>query len=107
MFNLFKKSDREIEEDVMNELKWDPRVTADGINVTAKDGIVTLRGTVPHYFEKGSAEDAAQRVGVTVGKSALDLLNERYALGELKQDEYQRIRSDMSALPTERPKQTA
>ena len=63
MFNLFKKSDAKIQEDVMNELQWDPSVTSADINVTAKDGIITLRGTVPHFYEKTTAEDAAQRVG--------------------------------------------
>lgn len=46
----------------MDELKWDPKVTFDDINVTAKDGIITLHGSVPHYLEKTSAEEAAQRV---------------------------------------------
>jgi osmotically-inducible protein OsmY len=62
VFNLFGKSDSQIQQDVMNELKWDPSVTPTGINVTSMDGIVTLRGTVPHYFEKITAEDATRRV---------------------------------------------
>ena len=63
MFNFFEKSDTEIQSDVMNELKWDPSVVDTQINVTSKDGVVTLRGSVPHYFDKSTAEDAAQRVG--------------------------------------------
>jgi len=63
MYNLFDKKDTQIQEDVINELKWDPSVTATEISATSHDGIVTLRGTVPHYFEKLSAEEAAQRVG--------------------------------------------
>ena len=63
MFNFFDKTDTKIQQDVMNELKWDPSVTSTQISVTAKDGIVTLRGSVPHYFEKSTAEEAAQRVG--------------------------------------------
>jgi len=62
MFNFHKKEDSKIQSDVMSELAWDPRVTSTEINVTAKDGVVTLRGTVPHYFEKSNAEEAAQRV---------------------------------------------
>jgi osmotically-inducible protein OsmY len=38
-------------------------VTSSQVSVTAKDGIVTLRGSVPHYFEKSQAEEAAQSVG--------------------------------------------
>ena len=63
MFNFFDKTDTKIQQDVMNELKWDPSVTSSQISATAKDGIVTLRGSVPHYFDKMSAEEAAQRVG--------------------------------------------
>lgn len=63
MFNFFHKSDSKIQQDVMSELKWDPSVNATQINVVAKDGIVTLSGSVPHYFEKSSAEEATQRVG--------------------------------------------
>ena len=63
MFNFSKKTDPQIQHDVMNELKWDPRVTDAKISATANDGIVTLRGSVPHHFEKMIAEQAAQRVG--------------------------------------------
>ncbi len=63
MFNFFKKADSDIRRDVNYELQWDPRVTSSQISVFANDGIVTLRGVVPHYAEKRSAEQAAQRVG--------------------------------------------
>jgi osmotically-inducible protein OsmY len=63
MFNFFQKTDKEIENDVRNELKWDPSITATDVATTAADGIVTLRGNVPHYYEKLSAASAAQRVG--------------------------------------------
>ena len=62
MFEFFEKSDSQIQRDVMNELKSDPSVTASEIEVTTNQGIVTLRGSVPLYFEKSSAENAAQRV---------------------------------------------
>ncbi len=63
MFNFFSKTDSQIQQDVINEIQWDPSVTSAQISVTANDGIVTLRGSVPHYAEKSLAEDAAQRVG--------------------------------------------
>jgi osmotically-inducible protein OsmY len=62
MLNFLDKADAELEKDVENELKYDPSITDTDIGVTAKDGIETLRGTVPHYIEKTSAEKAAQRV---------------------------------------------
>jgi osmotically-inducible protein OsmY len=63
MFNFFNKSDSDVKRDVINELMWDPSISASEVKVTAKDGIVTLSGSVPHYIEKMSAEHAAQRVG--------------------------------------------
>lgn len=63
MFNFFQKTDSQIQKDVTNELRWDSSVDNKAITVATKDGIVTLRGSVPHYFDKTSAEEAAQRVG--------------------------------------------
>ncbi|MBY0554726.1 BON domain-containing protein [bacterium] len=63
MFNIFDKTDSQIQQDVVNEIKWDPSVTSAQVIVTAKNGIVTLRGNVAHYFEKTHAEEAAQRIG--------------------------------------------
>ena len=63
MFNFFQKSDNKIQQDVVNELRWDPSITPEHISVAVTDGIVTLRGSVPHYFEKMRSGDAAQRVG--------------------------------------------
>jgi osmotically-inducible protein OsmY len=57
------KTDSQIQSDVLQELKWDPRVTHEHIGVAVSNGIVTLSGTVPTYFEKSAAEKAAQRVG--------------------------------------------
>lgn len=62
MSTFSQKTDTQIQQDVLNEIKWDPSITASEVSVTANDGVVTLRGSVPHYFEKSSAENAAQRV---------------------------------------------
>lgn len=56
------KTDLELQEDVLAELKWEPAVHAAHIGVGAKNGIVTLSGHVPNYGEKYGAERAAQRV---------------------------------------------
>jgi osmotically-inducible protein OsmY len=56
------RSDDEIRNSVLMELKWDPKVTSDDIGVAVKDGVVTLTGFVPSYWEKDSAEKAAKRV---------------------------------------------
>ena len=63
MYNFYDKSDSDLKRDVINELKWDPSVDSTQIKVSSNDGIITLKGTVPHYIEKMAAEQAAQRVG--------------------------------------------
>lgn len=56
------RTDSEIKEDVINELKWEPSVNDTNIRVVVKNGVVTLGGPVDSYGEKLSAEDAALRV---------------------------------------------
>jgi osmotically-inducible protein OsmY len=63
------KEDIELQQDVMEEIKWDPQLKdiASEIGVAAKDGVVTLSGIVDSYARKLAAEKAAQRVhGVKV-----------------------------------------
>lgn len=56
------KTDSQLQQDVMAELKWEPSVHAAQIGVEVKDGVVTLAGEVSSYAEKLNAEGAAQRV---------------------------------------------
>ncbi len=56
------KTDSQLQQDVMAELKWEPAVHAAQIGVEVKDGVVTLAGEVSSYTEKLNAERAAQRV---------------------------------------------
>ena len=56
------KTDIQLQQDVLAELKWEPSVHAAEIGVEVKDGIVTLAGHVSTYAEKWDAERAAQRV---------------------------------------------
>lgn len=56
------KTDIQLQQDVLDELKWEPSVNAASIGVEAKQGIVTLNGHVDTFSEKWSAESAAQRV---------------------------------------------
>jgi osmotically-inducible protein OsmY len=57
-----KKSDVQLQQDVLAELKWEPSINAAEIGVEVKDGIVTLAGHVNTYAEKWNAERATQRV---------------------------------------------
>jgi osmotically-inducible protein OsmY len=60
------KTDAQLQQDVMAELKWEPTLSAAQIGVSAKDGVITLTGAVDGYAKKSEAEDAVKRVaGVT------------------------------------------
>jgi len=56
------KTDEQLQKDVLDELKWDPRIKASEIGVSVNDGVVALTGTVPTLAEKWAAERAARRV---------------------------------------------
>jgi osmotically-inducible protein OsmY len=56
------KTDRQLHEDVLNELAFEPRVDHRDIAIAVRDGIVTLRGTVPSLAHKWAAEEAVKRV---------------------------------------------
>ena len=56
------KSDYQIQEDVMEELKWEPFLKASEIGVAVKNGVVTLSGQVDSYSKKVAAENAAKKV---------------------------------------------
>ena len=57
-----KKSDTQLQQDILAELEWEPSINAAEIGVEVKDGIVTLAGHVNTYAEKWNAERATQRV---------------------------------------------
>jgi osmotically-inducible protein OsmY len=56
------KTNVQLQQDVIDELQYEPSIEAAGIGVTCKDGIVTLTGTVKSYAEKWSATRATERV---------------------------------------------
>lgn len=60
------RTDVDIQQDVLAELKWEAQLQPNEIGVSVKDGVVTLTGYVDSYLKKWAAEDAAHRVrGVT------------------------------------------
>lgn len=61
------KQDSDIQQNVVNELKWSPDVNETDIAVKVDQGIVTLTGFVHSYPEKFRAETAAKRVGGVIG----------------------------------------
>ena len=56
------KTDREIQEDVLKELRWDSRIRQEEVGVEVDEGVVTLTGTVESWAKKLAAKEAAHRV---------------------------------------------
>lgn len=68
------KTNVELQKDVQNALKWEPLLSAAEIGVIAKDGIITLTGTVDNFSKKAEAEMAAKNVvGVTAVVEAIEI----------------------------------
>jgi osmotically-inducible protein OsmY len=66
--------DTKLQHCVLAELEWDPSVDASKIGVAAKDGVVTLTGTVLSYADKTTAERVAKRVyGVKAVASDIEI----------------------------------
>lgn len=56
------KTDNQIQNDVIDELKWEPALNSSEIGVAVKNGIVTLSGQVDTYSKKVAAERAAKKI---------------------------------------------
>ena len=56
------KTDTQLQKDIIDELRWEPRVNEAEIAVSAKDGVVTLTGSVETFAQKYEAERAVERV---------------------------------------------
>jgi osmotically-inducible protein OsmY len=74
-------TDDSVREDVLRELKWDPRLSSENdIAVAVKDKVVTLSGFVPTFWDKDaaalrrSAELDARRIRVEVKHGTVTLL---------------------------------
>jgi osmotically-inducible protein OsmY len=62
MLSTTEKTDSEIKNDVLSELKYEPSVKVTDIGVLVKDGSVTLNGFATSYGEKWDAVKVAKRV---------------------------------------------
>ncbi len=56
------KTNEMLQKDVQDAIKWEPLLNAAEIGVTAKDGVISLTGTVDSYSKKLEAENAAKNV---------------------------------------------
>jgi len=60
------RTDSQLQNDVIEDLRWQPSIDAAHIGVAVKNGVVTLTGSVSSYAEREQAEQSAKRVyGVT------------------------------------------
>jgi osmotically-inducible protein OsmY len=66
-----KKTDAEIQQAVLRELKWDTRVEETDVGVEVDAGAVTLTGTVTSWAKRVAAQEAAHRVA-----GVLDVAND-------------------------------
>jgi osmotically-inducible protein OsmY len=74
------RTDANIQRDVMDQIKWNPLLTASEIGVAVKNGVVTLSGQVDSYLKKLEAEKETKKVSgvkaiaedIQVGISAQD-----------------------------------
>jgi len=56
------KTDSQLKQDVLQELKWDTRVDETEVGVQVKKNVVTLTGAVASYGKRVAAAEAAHRV---------------------------------------------
>jgi osmotically-inducible protein OsmY len=69
------KTDSQLQQDILAELRWDPKINAAHIGVEVSKGVVTLSGHVDSFVEKWNAEQAVKRVsGVKVLAVELDIM---------------------------------
>ena len=59
---LERRSDRDLKQRILRELKWDSRISWASINVEVNDAVATLTGSVMSYGQKVAAREAAHRV---------------------------------------------
>ena len=66
-----RRSDNELVQRILRELKWDSRIDWASIKVEVNDAVATLTGTMSSYAQKLAAQDAAHRVA-----GVLDVAND-------------------------------
>ncbi len=52
------KTDSDLKQNVLRELRWDTRVQETDIGITVRNGVVTLLGKVSSYAAKIAAQEA-------------------------------------------------
>ena len=89
------KTDKQLKDDILAELRWEPSVSAEQIGVEVKDGVVTLAGHVNSFVEKWAAEEAVKKVA---GVRALAVEMDVNLLGQSQRNDADIARSAENAL---------
>lgn len=71
MLETIRKSNLQVQQDVMREMRWDTRIEPTEVGVEVDNGVVTLTGTVESFAKKYAAMEAAHRVA-----GVLDVAND-------------------------------
>jgi osmotically-inducible protein OsmY len=79
------KTNADLQKDVQEAIKWEPLLSAAEIGVIAKDGIITLTGTVDSYWKKTEAEEAAKSVAGV--KAVVEKIEIRFTNNSFRQDD--------------------
>jgi osmotically-inducible protein OsmY len=79
------KTNADLQKDVQEAIKWEPLLSAAEIGVTAKNGIVTLTGTVDSYWKKTEAEKATKNVAGV--KAVVEKIEIKFAGNSFKKDD--------------------
>ncbi len=66
-----KKSDEEIQRAAINAIRWNTTIDEDEIDVSVKNGWITLEGTVAWEYQKSKARNLAEDVIGVVGVTNL------------------------------------
>ncbi|WP_055443447.1 BON domain-containing protein [Lacinutrix himadriensis] len=78
------KTDLEIKNDVLAELKWQPNIEETEIGVTVNNGIVTLTGIVSNLPKKTAIENAVKRISGI--KAVAEEIKVKYTDSDKKSD---------------------
>ncbi|MEI6754840.1 MAG: BON domain-containing protein [Paludibacter sp.] len=79
------KTNEVLQKDVQDAIKWEPLLNAAEIGVIAKDGVITLTGTVDTFAKKSEAEEATKKVAGV--KAVLEEIKVKCSNSEKKSDE--------------------
>jgi osmotically-inducible protein OsmY len=81
-----RRSDAEIAEAAINRLAWDAALPRDSVKVTVENSWITLRGEVPHRFEREAAQEDVRGLWGVLGVSNEIALTRQVSLERLAED---------------------